>query len=64
MTSTDADPDADKSQSERKQTPFKAIRETVFLLAFAIILALVVKTFFVQSFYIPCLLYTSPSPRD
>ena len=49
MTSTDTDP----VESAHKQTPFKAIRETVLLLAFAIILALVVKTFFVQSFYIP-----------
>jgi signal peptidase I len=53
VTSTDADSDADKAESEKKQTPFKALRETVLLLAFAIILALVVKTFFVQSFYIP-----------
>ena len=30
-----------------------AFRETVLLLGFAILLALVVKTFFVQSFYIP-----------
>ena len=49
MTSTDTD----QVESEHKQTPFKALRETVLLLAFAIILALVVKTFFVQSFYIP-----------
>lgn len=49
MTSTDPDP----VESEQKQTPFKALRETVLLLAFAIVLALVVKTFFVQSFYIP-----------
>jgi len=49
VTSTDTDP----PESERKQTPFKALRETVLLLAFAIVLALVVKTFFVQSFYIP-----------
>ena len=49
MTSTDADP----VESEQKSKPFKALRETVLLLAFAIILALVVKTFFVQSFYIP-----------
>jgi signal peptidase I len=49
VTSTDTDP----VESEHKQTPFKALRETVLLLAFAIILALVVKTFFVQSFYIP-----------
>jgi signal peptidase I len=49
VTSTDSD----KVESEHKQTPFKAIRETVLLLAFAIVLALVVKTFFVQSFYIP-----------
>jgi signal peptidase I len=54
VTSTDADPDADKAESgDKKQTPFKALRETVLLLAFAIVLALVVKTFFVQSFYIP-----------
>ena len=42
MTSTDADADSDKADAAQKQTPFKAIRETVFLLAFAIILALVV----------------------
>jgi len=54
VTSTDADSDSEKVESgEKKQTPFKALRETVVLLAFAIILALVVKTFFVQSFYIP-----------
>jgi len=45
--------DADSPKSEEKQGPLKAIRETVLLLAFAILLALVVKTFFVQSFYIP-----------
>jgi signal peptidase I len=45
--------DTDQAESERKHSPLKAIRETVLLLAFAIILALVVKTFFVQSFYIP-----------
>jgi len=49
VTSTDSD----KVESERKPRPLKAIRETVLLLAFAIVLALVVKTFFVQSFYIP-----------
>ena len=49
MTSTDTG----SVESGHKQTPFKALRETVLLLAFAIILALVVKTFFVQSFYIP-----------
>ena len=49
VTSTDADP----VESGEKQRPFKALRETVLLLAFAIVLALVVKTFFVQSFYIP-----------
>ena len=38
---------------EKKDSPLKAIRETVLLLAFAIVLALVVKTFLVQSFYIP-----------
>ena len=45
--------DPDSVESEQKQRPFKALRETVLLLAFAIVLALVVKTFFVQSFYIP-----------
>jgi signal peptidase I len=49
VTSTDAGP----VESEHKQRPLKALRETVLLLAFAILLALVVKTFFVQSFYIP-----------
>jgi signal peptidase I len=49
VTSTDTGP----VESEQRQTPFKALRETVLLLAFAIILALLVKTFFVQSFYIP-----------
>ena len=43
MTSTDSD----KVESEEKQKPLKALRETVLLLAFAVILALVVKTFFV-----------------
>jgi len=49
VTSTDAD----SPKTEEKQRPLKAIRETVLLLAFAILLALIVKTFFVQSFYIP-----------
>ena len=54
MTSTDADADSGQVESgHKKQTPLKALRETVLLLAFAIVLALVVKTFFVQSFYIP-----------
>ena len=39
--------------SEAKQKPRHALRETALLLAFAVLLALVVKTFFVQSFYIP-----------
>jgi len=45
--------DEDSPGTEEKQRPLKAIRETVLLLAFAILLALIVKTFFVQSFYIP-----------
>ena len=49
MTSTDTG----SVESEHKQTPFKVLRETVLLLAFAIILALVVKTFFVQMFFVP-----------
>jgi signal peptidase I len=48
-----SDTDTDAVGSDKKQSPFKAIRETVLLLAFAILLALIVKTFFVQSFYIP-----------
>jgi signal peptidase I len=43
----------DEVQSEERTKPLKALRETVLLLGFAIVLALVVKTFFVQSFYIP-----------
>jgi signal peptidase I len=38
---------------KKKDSPAKALRETVLLLSFAILLALVVKTFFIQSFYIP-----------
>jgi signal peptidase I len=45
--------DVRDESSEVKQKPRHALRETVLLLAFAILLALVVKTFFVQSFYIP-----------
>jgi signal peptidase I len=45
--------DTDQVESGQKHSRLKALRETVLLLAFAIILALVVKTFFVQSFYIP-----------
>lgn len=45
--------EADSSEAERKPKPLKALRETVLLLVFAIALALVVKTFFIQSFYIP-----------
>ena len=44
---------ADSAGAEEKAKPLKALRETVLLLGFAIVLALVVKTFFVQSFYIP-----------
>ncbi len=40
-------------KAEKKDSPGKVIRETVLLLGFAILLALVVKTFFIQSFYIP-----------
>lgn len=49
MTGTDTD----QVESGHRQRPLKALRETVLLVAFAIVLALVVKTFFVQSFYIP-----------
>ena len=42
-----------KEKAKKKDTPGRALRETVLLLGFAILLALVVKTFFIQSFYIP-----------
>ena len=42
-----------QEKQEKKDSPAKALRETVLLLSFAILLALVVKTFFIQSFYIP-----------
>ena len=41
------------AEAKQKHKPGHAFRETVLLLAFAVLLALVVKTFFVQSFYIP-----------
>lgn len=47
------DTDSENVESERKHSPLKAVREGVFLVGFAIVLALVVKTFFIQSFYIP-----------
>jgi signal peptidase I len=50
---TGADADSPTGEKEEKQRPLKALQETVVLLVFAILLALVVKTFFVQSFYIP-----------
>jgi signal peptidase I len=43
----------DKEDAKKKVGPGRALRETVLLLTVAILLALVVKTFFVQSFYIP-----------
>jgi signal peptidase I len=42
-----------EAPKEKKDSPLKALRETVLLLSFAILLALIVKTFFIQSFYIP-----------
>ena len=57
MTSPDAGPDTgpppEKEESKKKDTPGRALRETLLLLTVAILLALLVKTFFVQSFYIP-----------
>jgi signal peptidase I len=50
---TDPPPPAEDAPTPKKDSPARALRETVLLLAFAIGLALVVKTFFVQSFYIP-----------
>ncbi|WP_372733848.1 signal peptidase I [Nocardioides sp.] len=40
-------------QEQPKDSAGKVLKETVLLLGFAIVLALVVKTFFIQSFYIP-----------
>ncbi len=48
-----AETDSPPEKEPKRDTPGRAIRETILLLAFAILLALVVKTFFVQSFYIP-----------
>jgi signal peptidase I len=48
-----SDSPPEKEEPHKKDTPGRAIRETVLLLGFAILLALVVKTFFIQSFYIP-----------
>ena len=39
--------------ADRKENPWHVLKETVLLLTFAVVLALVVKTFLVQSFYIP-----------
>jgi len=53
-TETAPSKDADSKDVEKKKdSPGKALRETVLLLSFAILLALIVKTFFIQSFYIP-----------
>jgi len=49
-SSSDESPE---NKSEKKDSPGKALRETLLLLSFAILLALIVKTFFIQSFYIP-----------
>jgi signal peptidase I len=38
---------------DKPEKPGRVLKETILLLGFAILLALVVKTFFVQSFYIP-----------
>ena len=46
-------PPAKEEAKKKKDSPGRALRETLLLLTFAILLALVVKTFFVQSFYIP-----------
>jgi signal peptidase I len=61
VTSPDAGPETGSASApaepepttKKKDSPGRALRETVLLLTFAILLALVVKTFFVQSFYIP-----------
>ena len=57
MTSPDVGPETDSppapEETKKKDSPGRAFRETLLLLTFAILLALVVKTFFVQSFYIP-----------
>lgn len=50
---TDSPPSEEGAPEAKKDSPVRALRETVLLLGFAILLALVVKTFFIQSFYIP-----------
>ncbi|WP_292675831.1 signal peptidase I [Nocardioides sp.] len=50
---TDLPPASEDAKETKKDSPGRALRETLLLLTFAILLALVVKTFFVQSFYIP-----------
>lgn len=52
MTDVRDEPSEARQQSTQKHRRH-ALRETVLLLGFAVLLALVVKTFFVQSFYIP-----------
>ncbi len=47
------DEPSEATQHPKPKRQHHAIRETVLLLGFAVLLALVVKTFFVQSFYIP-----------
>lgn len=41
------------SETQQKERPARVLRETVLLLAIALLLALGVKTFLLQSFYIP-----------
>jgi signal peptidase I len=50
---TDSPPEKEETKKTKKDGPGRALSETVLLLGFAILLALVVKTFFIQSFYIP-----------
>ena len=42
-----------EDKPDKPDRPGRVLKETILLLGFAILLALVVKTFFVQSFYIP-----------
>ena len=61
-TSSEADTDSDGSgaappsasrRGRPKKPPLPAWQETILLVGMALILALIIKTFFLQAFYIP-----------
>ncbi|WP_340537080.1 signal peptidase I [Nocardioides sp. GXZ039] len=51
MTETDADASAEQSRKRKRRAPLWL--ETIVLLVVALVMALIIKTFFVQAFYIP-----------